>query len=94
MFDSGTSGTGTLMVPGILGMLAGPSMVLSSGSINGSGVVLWDVSVGVGASNAADGLGSGLFCFPLDFCEGVLDFCEDLEDFPVRVRDLVVGGPV
>ena len=88
MFDSGTSGTGTLMVPGILGMVAGP------GSISGSGFVLLDVSVGVGASNAADGLGSGLFCFPLDFCEGVLDFCEDLEDFPVRVRDPVVGGPV
>ena len=79
------------MVPGILGMLVGPSILLSSGSISGSGGVLLDVSVGVGAFNAADGLGSGLFCFHLDFCECVLDFCESLEDF---LWDLVVGGPV
>ena len=82
MFDLVTSGTGTFMVPGIL---VCPSMVLSS-----SGGGRWDIPVGVGALNAADGLGSGLFCFPLDFCE----FREDLEDFPVRVRDLVAGGPV
>ena len=82
------------MVPGILGMLVGPSMVLSSGSISGGGGVLLDVSVGVGALNAADELGIGLCYFPLDFCEGVLDFCEDLEDFPGRDWDLVVGVPV
>ena len=91
MFDSGTSGTGTLMVPGMLGMLITPAKVLSSGSISGGGGVLLDVSVGVGALNAADGLGSGLFCFPLDLCEGVLDFCEALEYF---LWYLVVGGPV
>ena len=90
MFDSGKSGTGTLMVPGMLGMLMAPEKVLSSGSISGSGGVLLDVSVG-----------EGLYGFPLDFCEGVLDlcervldFCEALEDFPVRDWDLVVGGPV
>ena len=86
MFDLGTSGTGTLMVPGILWMLVCSAMVLSS---SGGGGVLWDLSVGVGALNAADGLGMDLFCFPLD----VLDLFEDLEDFLVRVRDLVAGGP-
>ena len=82
MFDLVTSGTGKFMVPGIL---VCPSMVLSS-----SGCGRWDIPVGVGDFNAADGLGSGLFFFPLDFC----DFREDLEDFPVRVWDLVAGGPV
>ena len=89
------------MVPGMLGMLIAPAKVLSSGSISGSGGVLLDVSVGGGSLNAVDGLGSGLYGFPLDLCEGVLDlcegvldFCEALEDFPVRVWDLVVGGPV
>ena len=81
MFDLVTSGTGTFMVPGIL---VCPSMVLSS-SGGGRGD-----TVGFGALNAADGMGSGLFCFPLDFC----DFRKDLEDFPVPVRDLVAGGPV
>ena len=86
------------MVPGIL---VGPEMVLSSGSISGSGGVLLDVSVRGGSLNAVDGLCSALYGFTLDFCEvvldlceGVLDFCEALEDFPVWVWDLVVGGPV
>ena len=86
MFDVGTSGTGTLMVLGILWVLALSAMVLS---FSGGGGVLVDLSVVVGALNAVDGFGRGLFCFPLD----VLDLFEDLEDFPVRVRDLVAGGP-
>ena len=77
MFDCGTSGTGTLMVPGILSWLVCSSMVLSS---SGGGL-----SVVFGALNAVDGFGRGLFCFPLD----VLDLFEDLE----RVRDLVTGWP-
>lgn len=86
MFDVGTSGTGTLMVLGILWMLVLSAMVLS---FSGGGGVLVDLSVVVGALNEVDGFGRGLFCFPLD----VLDLFEDLEDFPVRVRDLVPGGP-
>ena len=86
MFDVGTSGTGTLMVLGILWVLALSAMVLS---FSGGGGVLVDLSEAVGALNAIDGFCMCLFCFLLD----VLDLFEDLEDFPVRVRDLVAGGP-
>ena len=86
MFDVGTSGTGTSMVLGILWVLALSAMVLS---FSGGGGVLVDLSEVVGALNAIDGFCMCLFCFLLD----ILDLFEDLEDFPVRVRDLVAGGP-
>ena len=88
MFDQVLSGTGTLMV---CGMLKPPAELFSSRS-SGEGGVLLDVSISGGSLNVdtSDSRCAFLVGFSLYFCEGVFDFCDFFNIFQFsRIKFLV-----